>query len=265
MASRIFLRSELESAWAEADIFNTVNQLSGEVYRSVANRKTLRVSVNNNIYFAKIHGAVGWREILKNLVLFRLPVVGAVNEYDASRILKAGGVCVPEVAGFGLRGINPATRESFIITDAVEPSISLEDFCADWAHSKPNFKVKKLLITQVAEMTRRLHSLGLNHRDLYICHFLLDLSALKKGEYHLTLIDLHRAQKRQSVPRRWLVKDLGSLLFSCMELGFGIKDWLRFISIYTGEPLRETFRGNQSEFWQAVQKRAQKLYQQADR
>jgi heptose I phosphotransferase len=229
----------------------------------VKNRRTLRVEINGRAYFAKIHGPVGWSEILKNLITLRWPVLGATNEYRASQVLKCAGVRVPEVAAFGTRGISPASRESFILTDAVEPSISLEDYCADWGTNRPSRAIKKTLIEQVAKMTRQMHAQGLNHRDLYICHFLLNGTLLQKGRFELTMIDLHRAQKRNRVPTRWLVKDLGSLLFSCMDLGFQRRDWLRFIKIYSGTPLRKGLPDHMLGFWQDVELRAQNLYEES--
>jgi heptose I phosphotransferase len=257
--SKLYLRKELEAVWGEHDAFSSVSELTGEIYRAVKNRRTLRVEVNSRIYFAKIHGAVGWAEILKNLITLRWPVVGATNEYVASRALKDAGVRVPEVAAFGIQGVSPASRESFILTDAVEPSISLEDYSVGWLHEKPLRLVKNDLIDQVASMTRQLHAAGLNHRDLYICHFLLDGICLHEGRFELTLIDLHRAQKRSQVPRRWLVKDLGSLLFSSMGLGLQQRDWLRFIKVYSGAPLRRCLAGEKKIFWRDVERRAQSL------
>ncbi len=260
--SQLYLREDLKAEWRTEDVFESVRKLQGEVYRAVKNRRTLRVEINKRTYFAKIHGAVGWSEILKNVITLRLPVLGATNEYRASQLLKKAGVRVPEVAAFGIKGISPASRESFILTDAVEPSISLEDYCADWGTNKPSAEIKNRLIDQVAKMTRQLHDLGLNHRDLYICHFLLDANRLQQDKHELTMIDLHRAQKRKRVPRRWLVKDLGSLLFSCMDLGFQRRDWLRFIKVYSGIPLRESLPEHHSGFWRDVELRAQNLYKE---
>ena len=261
--SEFYLRKDLESVWHEDDIFKSVHQLTGEVYRAVKNRRTLRVEINNRIYFAKIHGTVGWGEILKNLITLRWPILGATNEYVASLALKDAGVRVPEVAAFGIRGLSPASRESFILTDAVEPSISLEDYCVAWKYEKPARLVKNTLIDQVATMTRQMHALGLNHRDLYICHFLLDSVCLQQGRFELTMIDLHRAQQRKQVPRRWLVKDLGSLLFSSMELGLQPRDWLRFIRVYTDGSLRSNLADAQGSFWRDVERRAHSLCEES--
>jgi heptose I phosphotransferase len=75
----------------------------------------------------------------------------------------------------------------------------------------------------------------------------------------LHLIDLHRAQIRQNVPRRWLVKDLGGLLFSAFEKDLTRRDLLRFVRIYSDRPLREVLVKD-AEIWGEVVERAIKLW-----
>ena len=75
-------------------------------------------------------------------------------------------------------------------------------------------------------MVRDMHAAGINHRDCYICHFLLHLPfSGKEEELKISVIDLHRAQLRTRVPRRWRDKDLIGLYFSSM-----ISTWLSGIS-----------------------------------
>ena len=70
-----------------------------------------------------------------------------------------------------------------------------------------------MLIKRVATMVRDMHAAGINHRDCYICHFLLHLPfSGKEEELKISVIDLHRAQLRTRVPRRWRDKDLIGLL-----------------------------------------------------
>ena len=118
----------------------------------------------------KTHGPVGWKEILKNLIQFKIPVVGAKREYQALNHLTKNGVKCPEVRGFGLRGLNPADSSSFLITKELHNTISLEDFFFKRIHEELSFKEKKNLIIKVAALIRRMHATGLNHRDLYLCH-----------------------------------------------------------------------------------------------
>ncbi len=232
--------------------------IKGEEYRNPpgANRRTLRFELGGKGYFLKLHWGVGWKEILKNLLGLRLPVTGAANEWKAIQRLQELGVETMRLEAFGVEGWNPATRRSFVITRELENTISLEDYCAEWAEHPPGFAIKQRLIRRVAEMTRRLHENGVNHRDLYICHFLLQQPwGGDDRNLHLYLIDLHRVQLREHVPLRWQVKDVGSLYFSAMDIGLTRRDLFRFLRAYHGQPLRRILT-QYKDFLQAVEKRA---------
>ena len=60
------------------------------------------------------------------------------------------------------------------------------------------------------------------------------------------MIDLHRAQIRDRVPRRWRDKDLIGLYFSSMNIGLTQRDVLRFMRVYFAKPLREALREEQA-------------------
>jgi heptose I phosphotransferase len=110
-----------------------------------------------------------------------------------------------------------------------------------------------------------MHRGGVNHRDCYICHFLLQQPMPSKIEdIKLSVIDLHRAQIRQHVPRRWRNKDLIGLYFSSLEIGLTSRDIYRFLRVYFSMPLREIFRQEVRFFEQAVTK-AQKIRQRTIR
>ena len=79
------------------------------------------------------------------------------------------------------------------------------------------------------------------------------------GEYRLGVLDLHRARRFVEIPRRWLLRDLAALLFSTLDLGYTRRDWLRFVRIYSGEPLRKSF-SSRLDFWEKVLRRAERLY-----
>lgn len=109
-------------------------------------------------------------------------------------------------------------------------------------------------------MVRALHEAGINHRDLYLCHFMLKPESLVAGiNPEIYLIDLHRAQCRVQVPRRWQIKDLAALYYSSLNLGFNRRDSLRFLKIYFDCPLRDILENNASLLKQ-VQQRALKIY-----
>jgi hypothetical protein len=244
--------------------FVDIMALKGEVFRNVDGRCTQKIIVGQQAYFIKQHFGVGWKEIIKNLVLCRLPVISAKNEWLALQRLTELKIDVPDVVGYGVAGINPATMQSFLITRELPKHISLEHFCQHWPQTPPAFKLKQKLIAKVATMTRLLHENGINHRDLYICHFLLDLTVGIDAELKLYLIDLHRAQIRQRVPMRWVVKDLAGLYFSSKDVGLTQRDLLRFIKKYRNKPLRDVLN-REFNFWLKVKQRGDKLYQKHEK
>ena len=239
----LFIDEPFLSAWHGGDPFTAVEKLEGEVFRELEARRTLRTEMAGRAYFVKIHRGVGWAEILKNLLSLRLPVLGASNEWRAIRRLLELGVDTMHAVAFAQRGNNPATQHSFIVTEELAPTISLEDFCRDWPSAPPAPALKRALIERVAEMAGRMHRGGLNHRDFYICHFLLHLDPVPTPDaLKLSLIDLHRAQVRGNLPRRWRDKDLASLYFSALDIGLTRRDILRFLRVYFARSLRDILR-----------------------
>lgn len=259
----IYLNDEFARQWAGKDPFETVESLEGRIFRKVKSRRTLRFEMAGKGFFAKIQGGAGWGEILKNLMMFKSPVLGARNEYDSILKLEELGIATMKIAAFGQRGNNPAKRQSFIITEELTNTISLEDFCRHWPQNPPSFILKKRLIEKVAHISRRMHSGGVNHRDFYICHFLLDISSGRSGlepdPITLFLIDLHRTQLRAKTPLRWIVKDISGLWFSAMDIGLTRTDRMRFMMWYHRKAFRE-MSGLDNAFWQSVHNRACRLY-----
>lgn len=235
----IVLDEPFLSLWAGKDPFSMVEALEGRVVRSMDGRRTFRTEVAGQGYYVKIHRGVGWVEIFKNLLSGRLPIIGAYNEWRASRRLAELGVASLHAVAFGERGNNPARQHSFVITRELAPVISLENFTRKWSQDSPEPTLKRSLIERVATMVRRMHGGGVNHRDLYICHFLLHQAPPPQpGRLRISLVDLHRAQIRRRVPERWRNKDLAALHFSTLDIGLTQRDRLRFLRLYFSRPLR---------------------------
>lgn len=229
----VFLQSPFKELWQGQNIHQAAEGLQGEIFREVKDRRTLRTEVAGRGYFVKIHRGVGWAEIIKNLITLRLPILGAKNEFLAIQKLQQAGVDTMTAVAFSEVGINPAKKHSFIITEELAPTISLEDYCMDWPNEPPSYQEKRALIRRVADMVRALHKAGVNHRDCYICHFLLDTSKpFSAVDFKLSLIDLHRAQIRPQVPKRWRDKDLIALAYSAQEIGLTKRDKLFFLTRY---------------------------------
>lgn len=260
-----FLAEPFASLWRGQDIFAAAEALQGEVFRELEGRRTLRTEVAGQDYFVKIHRGIGWREIIKNLLQLRLPVLGARNEYLAIQRLHQAGVETMTAVAFAERGSNPARQHSFIITEALAPTVSLEDYCIDWPQQPPAFALKAALIRRVAEMTGTMHRAGVNHRDCYICHFLLHTDRpMQPDDFRLSIIDLHRAQLRTRTPQRWRNKDLAALYFSALDIGLTRRDKLRFLRAYFRQPLRQILRDEAGLLcW--LENKATKLYARKQR
>ena len=251
---RDFVAPELRSHFPDGDLFEQINRMQGQVFREVAARRTFKVAIGGKPYFVKLHHGVGWGEIFKNLFQGRLPVLGARHEWLAIERLTACGVPTMTASLYCERGRNPASLRSAIVTESLEPATSLEDY------EPPDPAAKRRILAEVAHLSRRMHLAGVNHRDFYLCHFLMRRRASTDAPVTLHLIDLHRAQVRGRVPRRWLIKDLGGLLFSALNKGLTRRDLLRFVRIYSNRPLREAL--GDKALWRGVIARTVSLYRQ---
>ncbi len=251
--------------WAGQDPFDAAFALTGSVVRQLEGRRTLRFEVDHRGYYAKLHRGIGWVEILGNLLRGRLPVLGATAEYRAIRAFHALGLDTMTIAAYGERGRGPARRQSFLVTEAIEPAIDLDRLTRTWSNEPPLPGFKHTLILEVARIARTMHEGGINHRDFYLCHFLLreDGQADPKAP-RIAVIDLHRAQIRPDTPRRWRDKDLAALYFSALGIGLTRRDRLRFLRTYFPGSLRETLRRERRRL-SALEREAARLLRRYER
>ena len=260
----LFLNDVFRRVWQERDPFRAAFELSGESYRKVKSRHTFRIELEGRGYFVKLHRGIGLMEYLKNLLQFKQPVLGAGQEYRALLHLKKHGVDSMTPAAYGCTGSVPFLQDSFLITEELADTVSLEDFCRDWGTNPPPFRVRRALIRKLGEMTGKMHRSGLNHRDCYICHFLLRKGTENSAEPELHVIDLHRAQIRRKVPWHYWVKDVAGLWFSAMDAGLTRHDILYFLQAYFQRDLH-SIRKENAGFLAAVDRTARNLYRKDHR
>lgn len=265
----LILPPEWEKLWQGRDPFDQIFALQGQEYRNMDGRRTLRFELLGRSYFVKMYSGLGWRPIFKSLLTLRMPPVStARNEWLAIKALSELGIETMTTVAYGERGWSPARRQSFLVTQDLVQTESLEDFCRNWAQTTPTTRLKRALIARVAQMSRALHENGMNHRDFYLCHFLLDVSAgydqIDPDNLKLYLIDLHRVQIRHKISYRRRLKDLAALYFSSLEIGLSLRDCYRFMCSYSGTSLRQTLRGNLG-LWRETAHRADKLMKRYNR
>jgi len=254
----VILRDELIEAWKGQDVFSLMENMQGKIAREMKDRQTLRFEISGQGYYRKWHRGVGWREIIKNCLQLRWPVLGASNEWRALNKLRALSVPSLIPLAYGVRGKNPARQQSFIVTRELADVIQLDHFFERYS---VGIKAKHHILASLATIARELHGAGINHRDFYLCHFMLKAQFI--ADRHQTpeiyLVDLHRAQLRPQVPERWLVKDLGGLLFSSLNLQFTQRDHLRFLRVYFAQDLRALL-AEQKVLLEKITERAQITY-----
>jgi heptose I phosphotransferase len=143
------------------------------------------------------------------------------------------GLSVPEIVAAG-ETIGPWGRvQSFLIIEELTGSLPLHE-AIPWLAARQGTvefeAMKRGLAREVARIAATLHNAGVFHKDLYLCHFFLDVSRPGGG---LTLIDLHRLARHRLWAGRWRRKDLGQLLFSTEGVaGLTRRDALRFWAHY---------------------------------
>ena len=89
--------------------------------------------------------------------------------------------------------------------------------------ARPDSERLDQLSRELGRLIATLHNAGLCHRDLYVDHVLIDGDDVR-------LIDLGRVMRFRR--RRWIVKDLGGLLFSAWREDLPARASRRFLASY---------------------------------
>ena len=258
------LSPHLQQHLPKENTFDRLLDWPGNVHRHIKHRRTVEAEIGGRRYFIKAHRGCGWREVWKDWLSFRPPIVSARTEWEAIERAQRLGIATVTVAGKGERGRAPAQVESFLITEALDGMIHLEDLTRDWGGltGRRQKLLKRALLERIARIARALHEGGMNHRDFYLGHFLVKdrrwADWLPGDPLEVFLIDLHRVQSWKRLPLRWRVKDLGALLYAAIDIGLTKRDLLRFVEIYRGQPWRESLNAD-ARLWRRVWRNTARL------
>lgn len=160
------------------------------------------------------------------------------NHLEHSRSL---GIDVPEVVAAGERIGPRGGLSAFLMVAELTGCEALHEAIprlADRLEPRAFAALKRRVIAEMARIAATLHASRLFHKDLYLCHYFLDVERLDEDggkAPRLVLIDLHRlsspATRAGSAWLRW--KDLGQLLYSTFGVdGIDHRDRLRFWRSY---------------------------------
>lgn len=231
--------------------FEDFMSLQGYTVRAAANRKTMRIAIAGQSYFIKQHEATGWREITKNWLSFKRPIIGAMTEVRAIQALEEIGIATTPIAAYGVKGHSAASQRSFLLTEDLGDIHSLEDICKNWQTQPATSETRQVMLIAVAKLAKTFHGAGLCHRDFYLCHIALQKSAPLTAETAFYLLDLHRVLQGVSPHGTAVRKDIAGLIFSCMDFGFTPEDWQIFKAHYLPQS---------ADFWRQAFNRADRLH-----
>ncbi|MHC5088912.1 MAG: lipopolysaccharide kinase InaA family protein [Planctomycetota bacterium] len=152
-----------------------------------------------------------------------------LSEYDKGPLeeLSAVDVRIPETIAYGGQWSGLFEKKSFIITLEIPNAHSLETALPECFESAGSHRLRRDFILKLADFIRRFHKTGYRHRDLYLCHIFVS------NNETLYLIDLHRTFKPKFLGRRYQVKDLAQLHYSCPGDKISRADRVRFYLAYT--------------------------------
>ena len=141
--------------------------------------------------------------------------------------LAAAGIGTPHVIACGERWGTVFEHRSFLMTEQVTDSRSLESQPPSCFDGPPVPRKQRDFIGRLALFIKRFHETGYRHRDLYLSHIFCS----DRGEF--CLIDLARAS-RPIRQRRFQVKDIAQLHYSVPARFVTRADRLRFYLAYAG-------------------------------
>ena len=258
VSGTIHIHPDFEQLFADERCVADFLAIEGPIAKQRHGRRTLRFERGGRGFFIKCHEPVGWGEVLKNLWRGRRPMIGTIHEWRGIRRMHEIGAPTMRAVGCGHEGWPAAWQRSFLITEELPGIVSLEKI-AEGAGPTLTDDLKRRLIRRMAQIAAKMHRNGVNHRDLYICHFVLQTDSAAAPWPAVYVIDLHRMQCRRRTPRRWIVKDLAAIYFSSMDLPPATRDLLRFVKHYSDRPLRQTLAEDKA-FWRQVVRRAEASY-----
>jgi heptose I phosphotransferase len=225
--------------WVRPDLLSCFGTLAFEDYLSLGERtvkrspdgrrRTASFGRGGRAYFVKAHLGLGWGEILRSWLEAKPAVVDARTEVRALERCAALAIPTPRLAAWGVRGANPATRRSFVVTEALGPSRRLSEAVASAGRAGVGRARRRALARALGGLVARLHGARMAHRDLNLDH-VFELAGPEGPS--LALLDLHRALSVALRFERWRAKDLAALHASARALGATRADAAAFLRAY---------------------------------
>ena len=165
---------------------------------------------------------------IRNWLAHRKRAVTMSYDLTPAENLQKLGINTPKTICYGSEWLGLFEKRSFIITEKIPDSQSLETQLPE-CFSSENPQEKKYFIDSLAKFIRKFHGTGFRHRDLYLCHIFYSQPS------RFTLIDLHRCFRPNFRADRFRLKDIAQLYYSAPGKTISKTDRLRFYLRYAGK------------------------------
>ena len=200
---------------------------------AIKERNTVRLDLETESgekrsFFLKRYAPPTVWDRLKAYLRLNRPAPGARQEWHAMWTFLQLGLPGPVPVAWGQDG-----GPSLVLSEGVSHVMRLSEwaernFGEGSCRNPQAIPAKHKIIEEVANVVARMHSAGLHHQDLYLCHF---LCGSEQDGLPLTLIDLQRVERSRRLSWRWQVKDLAQLHFSSAQY-ITRQDMWRFWKVY---------------------------------
>lgn len=220
---------------------------AGVALRRLPTRENWRLSVIGHdgrakTLYLKKHHTRTWLTRARAWLGWLPPVTPARQEAERTIELDRLGIPTMTVAAFAERLRDDGTLIGAFLTEELAGFEQLDLFLTRRFSSRADGALRTLILA-CADVARRFHQHGFNHRDFYTCHFFIREAEQNPGAFAVHLIDLQRVQHwPRGFRRRWIVKDLAQLAYSTPRHLISKADRLRFFKAYS-QVARLNWRG----------------------
>jgi tRNA A-37 threonylcarbamoyl transferase component Bud32 len=187
--------------------------------------------------FVKRYHYHRWKNRLKGMLrgtLFGLSRVRA--EFRALEAMRSLGIQAVRPVAYGERRSLHFVHSCFLITEAVPGSISLATYAQQFARENldpRSFRMRKRILTGLAQQVRHMHERGFVHGDLFWRNILIRIFDEETCEFYFLDACLGHKIWRKGRDRRDIVNDLAGL--TAIAPAFCTRtDMMRFAKVYLG-------------------------------
>ena len=234
-------------------------------------------------FYLKIYRHPGANHPLAQLLRFQRPKTLAEREAENLLWLENQGILAPKVLAWGGRVLGFSEVNSFLVTEAMEGFVPLNEFLERNCQSLPPHEYRKSkldLLHACATLLADLHRRGFHHPFPYLRHFFVPeqphpltptargaeaeneispLNGVRRGRegevLQVGIIDVDFAKISNTVSRRDRARGLAELLLSSFKSPLSQTDRLRFFQVYCGgRPDQELLTLTFKRFYQKLRR-----------